>query len=72
VFFKLVDAKEQENEKVYKLQGVLLKAINKIFPKIYNADSHAKTVINEHIDQLFRMSHQCPLKIRIQAMILLF
>jgi len=29
-------------------------------------------VIEEHIDQLFKMSHQCTLRIRIQALILLF
>ena len=29
-------------------------------------------MIEEHIDQLFRMSHQCTLKIRIQALVLLF
>ncbi len=72
VFFKIAEIKETENEKIHRTQSVLLKALNKIFPLIKELDPASFKAIEEHIDQLFKMSHQCTLKIRIQALILLF
>jgi len=72
VFFKLAEIKETENEKIHRTQSILLKALNKIFPLIKELDPASYKAIEEHIDQLFKMSHQCTLRIRIQALILLF
>lgn len=34
VFFKFTEVKEQENEKIHRIQSILLKSLNKIFPLI--------------------------------------